>query len=624
VRSLLAFALLVALALAWIAWPRSAPDAAPVQPQLTETASPETPRAAPRLAEVAMPQTRLEVPPTPAAPAPSDEAEPPAALHFFGLITDARTGAPIAGARIASRYAVREDMTLVAKWVAATSDTDGRFELDAPQNSIPTPLVALADGHGLIGFHTDREHADEQHALELVMSAAARLELRMEGAPLGPEDRVVLEADGYALHQPDDDFENMTGFFGWHPAWPVAMDAAGRGSLELPAGVPLRLQLHAGPQVLRYVDELRLEPGELREITWRIEQGVRIEGHLVDNYGEPIPDAEIWLQPDARGVAPRYLQSHERSNLDASVRTDPEGRFAFPKVPPGWVTIGPGPDGYDAPEAPATDYSRAGIALEVQMGTGLQTVELQAWRGLTVTGRVLGPDGAPTSKAEIYASATDTHAELKGAVKPDGSFVLGPMIPGVHQLSVFSQDSAWIAPGASIAVNPGDTGIEIRLLEGGSAMGRVVDATTGEGVAAKILWAIAGDGPVMFGKTRADGSLHINGIERGTFDLTARTPDGRIGFLGGVEIELGKAVEDLRVELRPGGRLIVRSSASGFLRIYAESTLIVADGLGKDHETSFTVPPGQLTLRLKTGDGEPLERFVEANADADVHVDFDE
>jgi protocatechuate 3,4-dioxygenase beta subunit len=228
----------------------------------------------------------------------------------------------------------------------------------------------------------------------------------------------------------------------------------------------------------------------LHDLDLPLPRGVLVRGRVEEQgSGRPLAGAAVDYE-----WADRYEAKAPRPAADVSVRsavTGPDGTFAF-AVPAG--------SGHVVVKAAEPDYLHTEIALGALRGYGKggrpafpdalaplrlapgaepQDVTLRLRRGVTVRGRVVGPDGTPVRQATLYAThyiprGIEPGEGRSGLLVQDGRFELPGCEPG-------SRFPVWVydARGrrAAMADLTGDPGKEqeVRLAPTVAARARIVD-----------------------------------------------------------------------------------------------------------------------------------------------------
>jgi RNA polymerase sigma-70 factor (ECF subfamily) len=301
-----------------------------------------------------------------------------------------------------------------------------------------------------------------------------------------------------------------------------------------------------------------------------VSSGPRAKGVVVDEHGEPVAGARVW-------ISTRYATWTDPPLDDSPAAiTGSDGRFEIPSVGKAWL-IGASAEGY----APSKEESLTRFrSPEVEVRLVLPE------RGGAIEGRVLGPDGAPLEGAVIRADVGFrferypdggmlilNSLRLQTRSSADGSFRFSGVQPGEVELSVESAGlGGWHA---KVEVTAGATAhVEASLAAAGAVSGRIV-APDGTPLAGALViaslesssesfvpqaewldqdWSTFVEQTGTFTATRsgADGSYRLTGLAAGWSYVMAESLDaGRgvepfVAVAGGevhVDLELARGLE---------------------------------------------------------------------------------
>lgn len=382
-------------------------------------------------------------------------------------------------------------------------------------------------------------------------------------------------------------------FIGGEAAFQAPVEASGAYVLaDLPSAVPLRVALRGSEGSLRTRPQpVTLEPGESRRLDWRLGSGGTVRGRVVGSLGQRVADQEVWL------LSTHVLGAHYPEWYDEPTRrtrTDERGGFVFEDLQAGrWhVGIAPIPlSGRALPAAPAA-YA---LPVEVRMEETAPPVELVLHRGLYIEGVVEGTHGEPVSASVSAASARGSRSDVAGE---DGTFRIGPLVAGPHEVRASSFGVPGMADSLKLRAWAGGRDIVLRLRRGGDIAGRVVDSVTGEEVPAEIL-VTQPDGSFIY--STEVPAFEYEGLQPGVHHLTATTRDGRVGSLTDVRVAAGDSLEELLIEVAPAAFLTVSYHGSenqvGF-EVLRDGALFVESAVQRGGRRRVAVPAGRLDVRF--------------------------
>jgi hypothetical protein len=510
--------------------------------------------------------------------------------HLFGKVVADESSSPIEGARV---------LTSNGSTDGVRSGPDGRFDLELALWRRPY-LEISAKGFGLAlvvpgyGYGS----VEDPIVVRLVRSCSliARV-LDRGGKPIG-EASVKLATGGDELSGPEKKFRSE-----WvslpDEDWSKQVDADGRCRIDdLPAGVPLRIEISvSGREVKRDSVPLSLSPGQIVEREWRIGAGCKLTGRVVDPEGAPVPGISLWMTKSEAGRSRRF----DRYSIEAKERrstSGADGTFEFGDVDPRTWLIGPAPENERKSIAPFPDV------LEIPAESSEVVHDIRIIRGLYIRGHVVDSKDSPVPEPFIWGRMTDAGWLVDVRGEDDGSFELGPLVPGQYELSAMApmhQD----ANSEVVTFTAGDADAVLKLRAGGTLSGRVIDSLTGSPCSAElVLVQRDGDsGYLSLPHSKEDGSYRCAGLPAGTYDVTARTPDCRVGRQLGIAVRPGEEFTDIVIEVVPGAKLRIRyEAASGFGQMHVRigGSIIAADGIAAGSTVVVAVPAGRVVAELVT------------------------
>jgi hypothetical protein len=321
------------------------------------------------------------------------------------------------------------------------TDADGTFVFEGQR---PGLYSLTARSEGAVRARLDVERLADGAArtdLELVLGEGDRLAGRAvwpDGSPAAGA-QVVLDSQYRASGQRVE----------------VQVDADGRFDGMALSGPPYRARALASPAdgdgTWRGL-VTGLAPGTL-DIELVLQPGNRVAGRVVDDTGAPLTRFKVAAHQVGRGNARGLERVDERFR-------DEDGRFVFDDLADGDWNLSASARGHG-------DGALVRLQLPDQAGAEW---ELVLPRTATVTGRVLGPDGAPLDGGSVRVPAG--YSVKTTEVKADGTYRCEGLTAGRHELSARGNDTAW---GASETVDlvPGEerAGVDLTVARVGRITG---------------------------------------------------------------------------------------------------------------------------------------------------------
>jgi hypothetical protein len=534
--------------------------------------------------------------------------------HLFGKVIDALSGGSIAGARV-RLIDGREKQPGSSGWtrdvlLTEKTDPEGEFELRFPTWRRPSIRVEAQEyGVGLSGSATGHETREDALIIKLTKSATFEVHAfdSMGRALAGV--LLTMSARGFEIGMQQGRAQEFHGPEDWNlpdERWQARTGPDGVAVIkDLPTGVPITAELRKGDAVLRHEpDPITLAPGESRSVEWKVGAGTRIDGLVVDQGGTPAAGLEVWLQRTGRTRGYPFSFVTELQ-IQARAKTDGAGRFALEDVPPGQWGIGPA---FEVDVSTGEIHGDVAPFAEVftLSGEPHRDLTLQVSRGLYIRGRVLDPDGNGAASGYVQPEFSEVQPELSVRTSSDGSFSLGPLMPGTVTLVANGEG---FAPSDEVSASAGTSGIVLHLKPGSRIHGRVVDGGTGEGCQAQIMYWPEQPGPGPRGRgwassSEADGTFQASGLAQGRYAVTARSEDGRFAQQVGIDIASGAESGDVLLQLTRGARIRVTyrgSQPSALVLVRCQGALVspgssIANGVSKE----LPVPAGPIVIEVQS------------------------
>ena len=518
---------------------------------------------------------------------------PEAGLRTFAARVIKKEGrSPIAAAQI---VAVDDGRLL------ATSDATGAFQFDIPREGIGV-MRLLADGFGPALVETENEGRPEQAEFVIDLERAAGLIVRgweHLGSDPGSEGSRGGDIEAMVLCHPDE-LAHPEGSRLQVERYRCAPEREGSDLIftGLPPDVPLSLEFRQGDELLhRNIEPLVLAAGERRVLELRHDAQRYLVGRLQQASGAGLAGREVWLlHASADAVDPWRLLKSKDDPL-RRVRTGAQGNFEFRDVPEGRWWLGPAPGQDDL--AP---YAR----LHIQDSALETRVDLEATPIYLVHGRVQVPDGR-SGDLRVWAGRSDVDGSIQASAT-DEHFEIGPLLPGRWRLNAtldFFERSRTIYVEVPSAPN---AEVELIFDDTFTIAGRIIDGETDVPEQAHVSLVSNGSSSMTTGP---DGSFRFPGRRPRTYTLCAQTPDGRVGFLPGIELR-ARSLEDLTLAVFPAARLQLSVQGEG----PSPRCRILAGG---DLYQDFTLDRGVTTLQAVPATSIQVIVYSHNNGDQVVH-----
>jgi uncharacterized GH25 family protein len=525
------------------------------------------PRTPSRTARAAKPASKPSVAPPPAveetdsaggespssengAVDPEDEtAARRSAVH--GRVTDAETGAPMAGVEIAirdlkvSRAFVRRTPVLVAD--------DGSYRIDGlepgrylvlasapgyftPRASGAAALLAKGPLERFVAQVGD-DGADVRFDIEL------RRAVSIEGRVVTPDDRPVA---GARVSQIDSRgrlgsrLVEMMG--GVSPSSTAASD--GTFTLKLPRGEAVRIRAEAEGWAPGESAELETRGRTvITDVFIRLRTPGALSGRVLNARGAPVAGARIWAVPAGNGDMQDFLvpllNPHEAATSDAT------GNFRIEDLAPGNHVVRAKASGRRA-------LVRRDV--EIPASGGDREIVLQFAAGLAIEGVVRDDAGHPIAGAEVDVTSEDVNrllAALQSGVLPttkmktskDGMFRIVGLEPGTYRVEVTKKGLTREAREKVVAGGPP---LAIVMVTGHEIAGTVVGP---DGRPVNRAWiSVLGRSDTVF--TDAKGAFRIEGLAAGTFTITVKPPGQKSGLGGATVAGVRAGTMDLVIRMK--------------------------------------------------------------------------
>ena len=231
------------------------------------------------------------------------------------------------------------------------------------------------------------------------------------------------------------------------------------GSFELDPGRPLAGQIvsklsESHGLALRWFSGVDVQVGRTTRLDATLYPPGSVAGRVVDDRGAPVTDAKLTLERIERWPAKDFdgsmvtsmrglvikssgtdgKGSTELAQLERECGSDEKGEYRFDKLM----------DGAKRLTVTAAGLVPQSLELRLEPAQALGHVDFVLTAGLSVSGRVRDPQGAPIDGADVEVKAIDEQTFTGGEIQTDasGRFELTGLPPGPKQLLVFKSGYA--------------------------------------------------------------------------------------------------------------------------------------------------------------------------------------
>jgi protocatechuate 3,4-dioxygenase beta subunit len=279
----------------------------------------------------------------------------------------------------------------------------------------------------------------------------------------------------------------------------------------------------------------------LASIDFTMERAGIVSGRVIDELGEPVANAQVWLQQM------RFYEGRRRLVPLASARTDDTGLYRIASIAPGeylvvayfretWAsddntqTLGYAPSFFPNTAA-AAEAQRVKVVAGQEAGA--IDIALVAGRAAAISGTVTAFDGAPLAGASVSlgqeitgpnGASMSTIGSTRASA--DGTFTIRNIPPGEYQLRASGSVADRAPEGAAMTVSVSGrdlTGIVVGGNRGGLLMGRLM-TDTGAPLPRGALRVITSS--ATFERSMSSSPPKEDGLAGADGTFTRRTPAG--------------------------------------------------------------------------------------------------
>ncbi|MCI0342183.1 MAG: carboxypeptidase-like regulatory domain-containing protein [Planctomycetales bacterium] len=351
------------------------------------------------------------------APSDSVRIEIPLALAVSGVVTDAKTSKPVAGADVVASGG--------HGFGVARTDEAGKYRIDGLSAAEGVRLTVKAPGYAPTVKAAPKGAKDEV-TVNVEMTAGLTISGRVvaakDGAPIAGASVFVFAGMGdFEMGGAPKATTDADGRFSLAGISPEGSRGMGRVEVNVSGGAPppsrptATLHVQAKGFVQAKKTTVELVPGEdPKGLEIRLDPAARVSGRVVDSSGKAVEGAGVKatksFSPQAGNADP--MDWFLMMGGDGGVKTGPDGSFALESVVPG-------------PKVKLTathdDYAKATSApFEARAGAESKGLTLTLTRGGRILAQVLGPGGEPLEGAALTARRVTAWEERMEAAQAAG------------------------------------------------------------------------------------------------------------------------------------------------------------------------------------------------------------
>jgi hypothetical protein len=206
----------------------------------------------------------------------------------------------------------------------AAPDLAGFFEIGSATWVHASARIDVP-GRSLIQVPVESGHSSAESALKIRVPRTARVVAAVVDGAGRPRERVQVTIAPHGLPT----LRLVGSSANRHEAvWRSSTDSVGACTIDdLPANVPLEVELTSGLQVDRHTDDaLVLNPGEERRLVLVFGGSSTVRGRLIDHADTPIANEVVWIRRADKRPRESFAPDEK---VFAEARTDAEGKFSF-------------------------------------------------------------------------------------------------------------------------------------------------------------------------------------------------------------------------------------------------------------------------------------------------------
>lgn len=330
--------------------------------------------------------------------------------------------------------------------------------------------------------------------------------------------------------------------------------SSGRFSFDgITAGANYLLRVEHADFASSHKGGIEVEENEVVDVVMKLNEGIKVEGEVVDEGGNPIAGARVRVvDQQSRAIDPTQ-------QIEREVETGEDGRFVFPHVNEGFKRV------TASKEAFATQTK---ASLQLRKGVDPDFLSFTLGAGVELRGSVVDQNGEPVVGAVVNAQPvrrrTNRATIPTGNYPPvksieGGEFVVPGVIEGAYRLTCVCRGYGMVRQvSASTSGDP----VVITLRKSPTIRGQVVDAETGEALT-KFRVTLGRQETVVLTPTQQmqlfkseDGSFeYIDATIRDEFYVHAVAPGYAWGASAPITAQGTDDIENVVIRLGKGGTI---------------------------------------------------------------------
>lgn len=333
----------------------------------------------------------------------------------------------------------------------------------------------------------------------------------------------------------------------------VYADPLGDGSSFLVRGLPSGASVEifvveSGKLLHQENGVVTPEAGKVKRLAIALGMNGRVRGKALGVDGKPVAGKDVWIDTASGHFVSEFFRYEEAF---AKTSTAKDGTFEFERLPPGkyMVAYVQGMERGGGVAAPIAE----GVRVDVTGSGDPVDVVLQELMGLTISGKLLDPDGEPARGYVTVRMKGGSWSRDVNLRSDDGTFAVGPLLPGLYMVSGSAHRHPYAAS-LRIEVEAGAEDVVLQLALGGQLVGTVVDVDGKREAGANLRLQSADGSTTSIRGLRKDG-FDFKGVDPQPFALYAHTNDGRISNIYSDPIVPGTTVSGITLTLGPAAQL---------------------------------------------------------------------